>query len=125
MLIINTFRFKTGEILAEIDKNNGFNINNLIVVGAPETGIPSGKGYANFLNIEYDKNFDKYLYKVVGYDKLTMLTMGLFITPYGATSIREYFANGFEHYFLESKEYVQKISPSLFIKIEEIIDYVQ
>jgi len=91
--------------------------------------ILNAEGYEaslkSFLNIEYDKNFDKYLYKVVGYDKLTMLTMGLFISPYGATSIREYFANGFEHYFLESKEYVQKISPSLFSKIEEIIDYVQ
>ena len=52
-LNINTFRFKTGKILAEIDKNSDFNTEDLIVVGAPETGIPSDEGYAKFLNLQY------------------------------------------------------------------------
>jgi len=90
--------------------------------------ILTAEGYEtslmSFLEIEHDKNFDKYLYKTIGYDKLTVLTMGLFISPYGATSIREYFANGFEHYFLQDRNYVQRISPLLYNKIEEIVDYV-
>ena len=58
----------------------------------------------------------------VGYPTLLSLTMGLFCSPYGATSIQEYFANGFEKYFTESPEYVKNISPILYKKIEEIIN---
>ena len=48
--------------------------------------------------------------------------MGLFVSPYGATSIHEYFANGFENYFLENPDTVRDISPVLYKKIEEIIN---
>jgi len=75
----------------------------------------------NFNDPEYSAEFDLFLYKNVGYEKLTNLTMGLFNSPYAVTSLREYFANGFEEYFLGDRGYLPKVSPQLFIKIEKII----
>jgi len=71
-----------------------------------------------FYELEYNKAFDEFLYKTVGYDKLTFLTMGLFVSPYGATSLQEYFANSFQHYFLTDREHVKNTSPAVFKKIE-------
>tara|TARA_B100000029_G_C17123922_1_gene796242 strand:- start:17 stop:637 length:621 start_codon:yes stop_codon:yes gene_type:complete len=71
---------------------------------------------------EYNKKFDDFLANKVGYPTLLALTMGLFISPYGATSIREYFANGFEKYFLDNPRAVRDVSPILYKKIEEIIN---
>ena len=67
--------------------------------------------------LEYNKMFDNFLANVVGYPKLQTITMGLFCSPYGATSIEEYFANGFEKYFTESPQYVKSISPVLYQKV--------
>lgn len=71
---------------------------------------------------EYNQKFDNFLANEVGYPTLLTLTMGLFASPYGATSIQEYFANGFEKYFLENPRTVRDISPILYEKIEEIIN---
>ena len=73
-----------------------------------------------FMNAEYSRDFDMFLYKEVGYEKLTMFTMGLFVSPYGTTSLREYFANGFEHYFLHDLKYVKLISPAIYEKVDGI-----
>ena len=67
--------------------------------------ILSSNGYTNadhfnFEKTTYDPEFDNFLYKEVGYESLTYLTVGLVYSPYGMTSLREYFANGFEAYFL-------------------------
>jgi hypothetical protein len=78
--------------------------------------------HVNFEDPEYSEELDYFLYKYVGYEKLNNLTMGLFYSPYASTSLREYFANAFEAYFLGDREYLPKISPQLFIKIEEIIE---
>ena len=75
----------------------------------------------HFTNINYSIQFDDYLYKAIGYPMLTSLTMGLFNSPYGITSIREYFANGLEEYFLGDRKRLQKISPQLFNKIEQLV----
>jgi hypothetical protein len=71
---------------------------------------------------EYNKKFDDFLSEVVGYPALLNLTMGLFVSPYGATSIQEYFANGFEKFFLDSPRLVRDISPTLYQKIESILN---
>ena len=73
-----------------------------------------------FMDTEYSRDFDMFLYKEVGYEKLTMFTMGLFVSPYGATSLREYFANGFEHYFLHDSNYVKIVSPAVYEKVDGI-----
>jgi len=71
---------------------------------------------------EYNKKFDEFLSQEVGYPLLLNLTMGLFVSPYGATSIQEYFANGFEKYFLDSPRTVRDISPVLYEKIDTILN---
>jgi len=80
-------------------------------------------GGLNFEEGEYDEEFDAYLYKEIGYPVLRELTTGLFHTPYAVTSLREYWASGFEDYFLNSREDLKDVSPQLFIKIEGVITY--
>ena len=59
-----------------------------------------------------------FLYKEVGYEKLQNLINGLFLSPYAATSMREYFANAFEHiYAFGESKMVSKISPVVYKKI--------
>ena len=74
-----------------------------------------------FDNTEYDKHFDHYLYNVVEYPTLSTLTTGLFYSPYSITSLREYFANGFENYFLRDQSYLKKTSPVLYSKIVDLL----
>ena len=66
--------------------------------------------------------FDKFLYDRVGKSMLRMVTAGIFIRPYGAVSIREYFATGFESYYLstEKRELLFDLSPDLYKKIEDL-----
>ena len=77
----------------------------------------------NFSEVEYDEEFDNLLYKEVGYATLNTIAMGLFVSPYAITSLREYWAVGFEDYFIGDKKYLQKISPELFTKIEGVLSY--
>jgi len=71
---------------------------------------------------QYNAEFDNFLSQQVGYPTLLSLTSGLFVSPYGATSLPEYFANGFEKYYLDSPRAVKKISPVLYGKIVDIVD---
>ena len=74
-----------------------------------------------FMNTEYDIEFDDFLLNKVGYDKLSILMQGLFISPYAATSLREYFATGFTDFFMEPDHRLLKsISPILYKKIEKL-----
>ena len=47
----------------------------------------------DFMNPEYDIEFDMFLYQDVGYPFLTNITAGLFYSPYAITSLSEYFFN--------------------------------
>lgn len=71
--------------------------------------------------VEYDKALDDFFYKYVGYPTLRSLMGSLFISAYSVTDIREYFAISFETYFLESKNEVREITPSVYIVIEDIL----
>jgi hypothetical protein len=75
-----------------------------------------------FMNPTYTIRLDSYLYETVGYDRLNFIaaSYGLFSSAYSATSLREYFANGFEYYFLDDRTYLREICPILYEKIEEI-----
>lgn len=68
----------------------------------------------------YDEDIDMYFYKEVGYEKLWYMVNGLFPTPYSATSLREYFAIGFEHYYLKNRTQIKKECPVLYSKLSEI-----
>ena len=74
----------------------------------------------DYENMEYSPAFDAFLSQEVGYPTLLSLTMGLFISPYGATSLQEYFANGFEKYFLEGSTALKKVSPVLHNIIDSL-----
>lgn len=79
----------------------------------------------NFDDIKYNKELDNFLLNVIGYERFNKLTnYGLFINPYAATSLREYYATGFEEYMLGDHQELQAISPKLFIKIKNIIDNI-
>ena len=76
-----------------------------------------------FHDLDYDAKFDDYLVNQVGYKKLGNYINGLFYSPYAATSVREYFARGFEAYFLfKDQKYLANISPILYNKIETLAD---
>ena len=67
-----------------------------------------------FFSDEAVDELDDFLYKQLGYDNLIPLTTGLFTSPYSVTSIREYFANGFEEYLMGDRRYIREISPNLY-----------
>ena len=74
-----------------------------------------------FADTEYNQGFDDFLHKDVGYAKLNNLTLGLVSNPYALTSLREYWASGFEKYFLGEQEIIKRLSPQLFNKIEGVL----
>ena len=59
----------------------------------------------------------KFRYPILG-----MYTSNLFYSPYAATSLREYFANGFEAFFMgEDIQRLKKVSPILYNKITGLL----
>jgi hypothetical protein len=82
-----------------------------------------------FQDVEFSREFDDFLHKQVGYDKLSEVLRGLFISPYAATSLREYFATGFTDFYIEpNHKFLKTVSPRLYQKIvmlqnEENLDF--
>lgn len=77
---------------------------------------------AAYQELEYNEKFDNYLYLTVGYNILNQLMPDLFCSPYGSTSLREYFANAFEFYFAKNKfNRVKNISPAVYEKIDLLL----
>jgi uncharacterized protein YeaC (DUF1315 family) len=71
-----------------------------------------------FLNINYDLEFDMFLYQEIGYMKLNNLVMGLFPSAYSVTSLAEYFAVGFEQFYMKEGSKINKTCPVLIKKID-------
>ena len=71
-------------------------------------------------NPEYDQNLDMFFSEKVGYPRMTAIVQGIFYSPYAATSLREYFANGFEAHYYHRDVYLQKVSPVLYDKISKL-----
>ena len=75
--------------------------------------------------VEYSKEFDEFLHFELGFEKASNYTNGLFIDSYASVSISEYFATGFESYYVEQEtQALKKISPALYEKIETLTNYV-
>ena len=88
-----------------------------------ENGFNEEVDFYDFDNLEYDEQFDMFLYQEVSYPLLDTLTTNIFCSPYGATSLREYFANCFEHYFYSSTpKLVKAVSPRVHDKIQELLN---
>lgn len=78
----------------------------------------------DFEESEYNKEFDMFLYQEIGYEPLRSISNGLFIAPYGITSLREYFATGFEEFFMGKRDYLKKLSPALYRKLNYLNEYL-
>jgi len=77
----------------------------------------------SFLNsIEYTQEIDGFLYKTIGYDILNQMVANIFISAYAATSISEYFARGFEEYFIGDRDTLKQLSPVLYRLIDELVN---
>ena len=100
--IVNEFLGKKKRML-DLLKQEGYNIDD-----------------QEYNNVDFSKQFDDFLYKQVGYPVLSSLTKGLFLSPYSSTSVREYFAVGFESYFLKDRQYVKTMCPKLYSKITKV-----
>ena len=77
-----------------------------------------------FMEPEYNEEFDMLLHQKIGYEKLSNILTGVFISPYAATSLREYFATGFTEFYLHPDEhgFLKKISPELYKKLITLQD---
>ena len=73
-----------------------------------------------FLNVEFNQAFDDFLYKEVGYELLGNLLIGVFVRPYAATSINEYFATGFVEYYMGDRVYLSETCPKLYRTISNL-----
>ena len=72
-------------------------------------------------DIEYNKEIDNFLYRVVGYDILNQMVANIFVSGYAATSVSEYFARGFEEYFIGDKGLLKSLSPVLYKIIDNLV----
>lgn len=80
----------------------------------------------DFKEINYNKSLDNLFLNMIGYDRFQSLTKyKLFINPYAATSLREYFATGFEEYILGDHKELEVISPKLYKKLYSIMQITQ
>ena len=74
----------------------------------------------DFNEVEYDKELDFFLYEEIGYDKLNTFIQGMFVSEYSVTSLREYFALGFEEYYIGNRLYLREISPYIYNKLASL-----
>jgi hypothetical protein len=66
------------------------------------------------INFEYDRAIDDFLYRVVGYDVLNQVCVGIFPSAYAATSLSEYWAKGFEELFIGETNNLKQLCPVLY-----------
>jgi len=74
----------------------------------------------SMLSPDFDQELDNFFYWEVGYERLDNLINGIFVSPYSITSLREYWAKGFEAYALGNKTELQEVSPTLYKKLETV-----
>ena len=80
----------------------------------------------NWQETSYNAAFDSFLYQEVGYPLLSSLTVNLFFSPYGATSLREYWGNGFEAYYAHRDVVnLKRVSPVLYGKITQLQQLIE
>ena len=76
-----------------------------------------------FMNLDYDQELDEFLYSTVGYQALTTLSPNIFHSPYASTSLSEYFADGFEAFYMrEDIPKLKRISPELYKKLSGLLE---
>ena len=71
----------------------------------------------DFSNPYYSEDMDIFLRDEVGYEALHNLIPGLFLAPYSISSLREYFARGFEEFYLGKPVNLDKTCPYIYKKL--------
>ena len=74
------------------------------------------------INFEYDRDIDEFLYKQVGYDNLNQICVNIFPSAYAATSVREYWAKGFEELFIGDKSKLKSLCPVLYSILTSLLN---
>ena len=74
-------------------------------------------------DVKYSVEFDEFLHYELGWEKAGNYCKGLFIDSYASVSLSEYFATGFEAYYVDTDGAgLSKISPVLHEKIEMLTE---
>ena len=73
------------------------------------------------INFEYDRAIDDFLYRVVGYDILNQMCVGIFSSAYAATSLSEYWAKGFEELFIGDRSDLKGLCPVLYKTLTTLV----
>lgn len=77
---------------------------------------------ANFgVTAEFDNNIDDFLFRDVKYSNLEIVISDLFPSSYAVTSISEYWAKGFEHFFLGDRTWLKNTCPILYNKLFNVV----
>lgn len=71
----------------------------------------------DFIQPQYSEEFDDLLHQEIGYPILAGLTYDLFNSPYAITSLQEYWANGFEGFYVKDPLKIKALSPQIYEKI--------
>ena len=74
-------------------------------------------GLQDFTNPKFDPTFDDFIRKEIGYKKLASYINNLFLDGYSVVSTREYFARGFEEFYLGNTIYLKLVCPYIYIKL--------
>lgn len=77
------------------------------------------------INFEYDRAIDDFLFRDVGYDALNQISVNIFPSGYAATSISEYWAKGFEEFFLGDPSKLQNMCPVLSNRLKLLIKEIK
>lgn len=73
------------------------------------------------VNFEYDRDIDDFLYREVGYDNLNQICVNIFPSAYAVTSVREYWAKGFEELFIGDKSRLKSLCPVLYATLTSLL----
>ena len=83
----------------------------------------SQRFFFHFQDPDYSQELDSYLYGQVGYSLLDLLSSSIFYSPYAITSLREYFANGFEAFFYyKDTSFLRRACPELYKKLYNLLE---
>ena len=125
--IVHEIAHSLEEVHRNIIYSDGFLEKEFLMKRQQVHSLLEGEGYKldlfSFMNPIYNEEFDSLLYKEVGYPLLGALSSSIFYSPYAITSLREYFANGFEALFhYGDYEFIKKSCPVLFNKLINIME---
>ena len=76
----------------------------------------------DFLQTNFNVEFDFFLLKEIGYPTLKKYIGGLFNSCYSATCLSEYYAVNFTDYFLYDRDSVERNCPVVYLKIINITE---